>query len=144
MFIILVCFKRGKKTTRKRSKQVISWGPRILMVPCLSESFLLTYKLLFFPTLLGGLLIVLQPFDIIFFFKAKTNNKERGHMGEEHAIYSAVATGISPGVPNAQCDVCHRGGRPGDNKARHPHRAHETVSRHPYRAFFISPGFFAS
>lgn len=58
-------------------------------------------------------------------------------MGVKRAIYRAAAAGIGPGVPDAQREVCHRGGRPGDNKAKHPQRAHKTVSRHPYRAFFL-------
>lgn len=41
-------------------------------------------------------------------------------MGEKHAIYSGAATGIGPRVPDAPREVC----RPGDAKARHPHRAH--------------------
>lgn len=59
-------------------------------------------------------------------------------MGVKCAIYRAAAAGIGPGVPDAQREVCHRGGRPGDNKAKHPQRAHKTVSRHPYRAFFCT------
>lgn len=99
------------------------------MVPCLPESFCVAYRCYFF-TLLGVLLIVLQPFDF-FFFQSRKQQQEQGHMGEKHAIYSGAATGIGPRVPDAQREVC----RPGDDEARHPHRAHKTVSIRPYRAF---------
>lgn len=51
------------------------------------------------PTVLSGLFIVLQPFDIIF----QRENQQQGTraQGRTHAIYSAAATGNGPRVPDA-------------------------------------------
>lgn len=118
-----------KGETRKQRRQVNSREPCILTVPCLPESPRGTYSCYFSLFLVDSWLCC----NLFIFFKAKANNKEQGHMGGKHAIYSAAATGIGPRVPDTRREVCHRGGRPGDNKSRHPHRAH-TVR--------LSPGVF--
>lgn len=124
MFIILACLKGTKNRTP--CKQVNSWGPCIMM-PCLWVSFL-TYKLpppppRLLPDVLGGLFIVLQPFDIIF----QRENQQQGTRarGRTRAIYSAAATGNGPRSPRRSSRVCHRDRRPGDNTARHQRRGRE-------------------
>lgn len=61
-------------------------------------------------------------------------------MGEKHSIYSSAATAIGPLFPDVRHEVCHRGGRPGDNKQETLWELEGLVSRHPYTALVILPG----
>lgn len=60
-------------------------------------------------------------------------------MGEKHAIYGAAATSRGPRIPDAQHEVCHQGGRPGDNRARNPLRADKTHLQASSQCFSHTP-----